>query len=101
MFMQLLKNSGHGEKFRADILKSGIAGYNKILAADKVGEKPIYRPKEWEAAARRLQKRQKKKNWNWKSCIFVPSTPGSELKKLMQEKEEQMRAGVASPGRSK
>ena len=38
----------------------------------------------------------KKKNWLgpfWKSCIFVPPTPGSELKKMMQEKEEKMRAG--------
>lgn len=58
--------------------------------------RPIYRPKEWEAAARRLEKRRKKKNWLgpfWKSCIFVPPTPGSELKKPMQEKEEQLRAG--------
>ena len=45
-FMQQLKNSGYGEKFRAEILKSGIAGYNKILAADKAGVRPIYRPKE-------------------------------------------------------
>ena len=94
--MQQLKNSGYGEKFRAEIIKSGILGYNKILAADKAGVRPIYRPKEWEAAAWRLEKRKKKKNWLgpfWKSCIFVPPTPRSELKKLMQEKEEQLRAG--------
>ena len=43
-----------------------------------------------------LLKRRKKKTWSgpfWKYCIFVPPTPGSELKKLMQVKEEQMRAG--------
>ena len=43
MFMQQLKNSGYGEKFRAKILKSVIAGYNEILAADKAGGRPIYR----------------------------------------------------------
>ena len=71
--MQLLKNLGNSEKFRAEILRSGIAGYNKILAADKAGERPLYRPKEWRAAARRMEKRKKKKNWLgpfWKSCIF-------------------------------
>ena len=29
----------------------------------------------------------------WKSCIFVPPTLGSELKKQMPAKEEEMRAG--------
>ena len=72
------------------MIKSGIAGYNEILAADKAGDWPKYQPKEWEAAAHRLEKGRKKKNWLgpfWKSCMFVPTTPGSELKKLMQDKE--------------
>ena len=29
----------------------------------------------------------------WKSCVFVPTTPGSDLKKRMQLKEEESRAG--------
>ena len=43
-----------------------------------------------------MDKRKKKRNWLgnfWKSCIFIPPTPGSQLKKLMQEKEAEMRAG--------
>ena len=43
-----------------------------------------------------MEKREKKKNWLapfWKASIFVPSTPGSELTKRMQEKEEETRAG--------
>ena len=36
-FMQLLKNSGYSETFRAEILRSGLEGYNKIVAADKAG----------------------------------------------------------------
>jgi hypothetical protein len=43
-----------------------------------------------------MEKVNKKKNWLgsfWKSCIFVPPTPGSELKKQMQEVEEATRAG--------
>ena len=56
----------------------------------------MYRPKGWNETARWLAKRRKKNNWLgpfWKSAIFVPPTPGSELKKHMQAKEEEMRAG--------
>ena len=94
--MQLMKNSGYTEVFRAEVLKSGLMGYNKIVAADLAGTRPMYRPKEWNVSARRMEKRRKQKNWLgsfWKSCIFVPPTPGSELKKKMQESEEKLRAG--------
>ena len=95
-FMQLLKNSGYSETFRLEILNSGLKGYNKILCAERDGVRPVYRPKGWKESARWLEKRRKKKDWLgnfWKSCIFVPPTPGSQLKKLMQKKEEEMRAG--------
>ena len=94
--MQLLKNSGYNQKFRSELLKSGLNGYNKILKAERDGVQPVYRPRGWNETARWLAKRRKKNNWLgpfWKSCIFVPPTPGSELKKLMQSKEEEMRAG--------
>ena len=95
-YMQVLKNSGYSQKFRLEILHSGLQGYNKILKAERDGIRPVYRPKGWNESARWLEKRRKKNNWLgpfWKSCIFVPPTPGSELKKLMQSKEEEMRAG--------
>ena len=95
-FMQLLKNSGYDQSFRAEILKSGLQGYNKIVAADKEKRRPMYRTKQWKRSDRWLEKRRKKKNWLgpfWKSCIFVPPTPGSELKKRMQRKEEETRVG--------
>ena len=43
-----------------------------------------------------MEKRKKKKSWLgpfWKSCIFVSLTPGSELKKRMQQKEEETSVG--------
>ena len=95
-FMQLLKNSGYSEAFRLEILKSGLHGFNKIFQADRDGTRPMYRPKGWNETARWLEKKRKKRNWLgsfWKSCIFVPPTPGSELKKQMQAKEEETRAG--------
>merc|ERR1711994_138360 len=45
-FMQLLKNSGYDQSFRAEILKSGLQGYNKIVAADKEKRRPMYRTKQ-------------------------------------------------------
>ena len=95
-FMQLLKNSGYDEKFRVEILNSGLRGFDKIIKAERDGVRPMYRPKGWNETARWLAKRRKKNNWLgpfWKSAIFVPPTPGSELKKHMQAKEEEMRAG--------
>ena len=67
----------------------GLNGYNKILEADRANQKPLYRPKGWKSSSRWLEKRRKSKNWlgsEYKSCIFVPPTPGSELKKLLQQK---------------
>ena len=91
-YMQLLKNSGYCEKFRAEVLRSGLQGYSKIVAAEKEGRRPVYRPKDWQKSARWLAKKKKKKGWLgkfWKSCIFIPPTPGSKLKKMMQKKEEE------------
>ena len=92
----MLKNSGYSIKFRKEILKSALNGYNKILEAEKSGVKPMYRMKKWQSSARWLEKRRKSRCWlgeTFKSCIFVPPTPGSELRNLMQRKEEEMRPG--------
>ena len=94
--MQTLKNSGYSETFRHEILMSGLNGYNKILEADRLGDKPLYRSKEWRKSSRWMESKRKAKNWlgsNYKSCIFVPPTPGSELQKRMQKTELEMRPG--------
>ena len=61
-YMQILKNSGYNFKFRREILKSGLNGYNNILMQSENGTKPMYRNKEYRASTRRLEKRWKKKN---------------------------------------
>ena len=97
-FMQMLKNSRYSMKFRKEILSSALNGYNKILETDKSGDKPLYRTKEWRSSASWLEKKKKRKSRCWlgetfKSCVFVPPTPDSELRNLMQRKEEVMRPG--------
>ena len=97
-FMQLLKNSGYDKKFRCEILQSGLKGYNSILEADRVGKKPLYRSRQWRKSPQGLkdQKRRKQNKWlgeTYKSFIFVPPTPGAELKRRMQAKEKELRPG--------
>ena len=95
-YMQVLKNSGYHETFRVEILKAGLNGYNKILEADKLGKKPLYRAKDWRKSSRWLESKKKTRNWlggKYKSCIFVPPTPGSELRKRLQKVEQNMRPG--------
>ena len=98
-FMQLMKNSGYCSKFRREVLQAGLTGYNKILTADKDGTKPLFRSREWRRSARGLEaqkKRKRKKGWmggEFKSVIFVPPTPGGELKKRLQAREEELRPG--------
>jgi hypothetical protein len=102
-YMQMLKNSGYSVNFRREILLSGINGYNKILEADRNKSKPLYRPKGWKSSARRMDSKKKSQNWlgpSFKSCIFVPPTPGSELKKNIATKrrrnETRGKGGVAN-----
>ena len=52
--MQKLKNSGYDEKFRLEILKSCLNGFEKIVEDEKNGIKPIYRSKAWK----------EQNNWN-------------------------------------
>ena len=95
-YMQVLKNSGYQNTFRKEILKAGLHGYNKILEADELGKKPLYRAKNWRKSSRWLDSKKKSRNWlggKYKSCIFVPPTPGSELRKRMQKVEQEMRPG--------
>ena len=58
--MQILKNSGYDQKFRTEVLRSGIKGYNSILEEAKSGVKPLYRTKESKSSDRRLAKQIKK-----------------------------------------
>ena len=61
------------------------------------GTRPLYRSVTWRNSARGLEDRKKRKSKNWlgsyKSCIFVPPTPNSELQKQMQLKEKELRPG--------
>ena len=41
-----MKNSGYNEKFRQEVMKINVNGYEKILEDGENGVKPVYRNKE-------------------------------------------------------
>ena len=59
----------------------------KLLARDASGEGHLYRQREWNRVGRAKARRAKKNEWlrggraGNESVVFVPATPGSELKK--------------------
>ena len=76
------------DRFRVEVLKSAINAYDKIKSEDERKIKPMYRQKEWQRNKRREEKAKKKKNWytkgNYESVMFVPPTPESKLRKLIE-----------------
>ena len=69
--MQVLKNSGYSQKFRTEILMSGLKGYNKILKAERDGVRPMYRPKSWKESARWLEKKKEEERLAWNLLEIV------------------------------
>ena len=94
-FMQALNNSGYTSQLRKENQNAGLKKYNKILEADQKGGRPIFWKKEWRRAARWIGGQKRKKSWlvEYKSCIFIPPTTNSNLKKALQAKEKEMRVG--------
>ena len=88
-FMMRLQYSGYNMKFRAEVTKSALTAYRRIVDKDKKGEQPLYRKKQWKRAERLKKRRAQKENWykrgGYKSVIFVPATPHSKLRKRYEE----------------
>ena len=97
-FMLKLKNSGYTQKFRTEILDSGMKAYQKMLEEDKNGTKPLYRSRNWNEEERQASKTKKKFNWwntekskiQYKTVLFVTPTPGGVLAKALRKREEEL-----------
>ena len=72
--------------------------YDRLLDDEKIGVRPVHRPKDWQISERRKQKRNKKHGWGTKggyiAPIIIPSTPDSELMNMMRKVAEE----EAQPG---
>ena len=80
-FSLRMKESGYSERFRLEVISSGVAGYEKQLARAAAGTCPLYRPKGYKAEERSRKKLISKKSWYkpFSTVLFCPPTPDSQL----------------------
>ena len=79
--------SGYSEKFRLEVIKSAVRGYEKqCLDADQ-GIKPLHRSREFQAEQRWKKKALTKTTWYrpFDAAGFMPPTPGGVLAKQIQD----------------
>ena len=80
------------ERFRLQVIESGLAGFDKMVAVAASGGRPVNRKSTWEKQTRMKQKLAKTLNWHksggYHVPIFVPNTPGGELAKRVQAIEK-------------
>ena len=93
-----VKNSGYSTKFRKEILNSALNAFEKMVADDKAGVKPLYRSRTWNFEDRKRAQLNKKHNWwnkdnskvQYKSVLFVIPTPGGVLASQLRKREEEL-----------
>ena len=94
---------------RCQVVKSALHAYDVMLEKDRLGIEPLYRQREWKREERIREKRIKKREWfrgkdrSKEAVIFLPATPGSELKKRFSKVISEAQLGIAVvevPGRS-
>ena len=96
-FSARMRASGYGERYRLEVIKSGVEGFDKMVAEEKNGGRPINQRRTWNEDQRQKKKELQKKNWfkrgGFDVPIFVPHTPNGELAKRMREVEAQNHQG--------
>ena len=94
-----MKNAGYSQNYRMQILNSAFNAFEKMVAEDKSGKKPLFRNRNWNKENRIQAKENKAKHWyknsqnsekNYKTILFVPPTPGSGLLKELRKREEEL-----------
>ena len=79
---------GYSQKFRYEVVESALKAYDVIQQQVRNGERPLYRPYDWNREGRDREKKEKRLCWytkgGYESVIFVPSTPRSELQQKYQ-----------------
>ena len=97
-FMIKMKNSGHSEQYRKQILDSSLNAFDEMLEADRSGKRPLYRSKNWQTDIRRDKKSHKRLNWyknggkylntpEYKTVLVVPVTKNGQLVKEVRQRE--------------
>ena len=83
-----MQYSGYNKKFRYEVVESAVKAYRARQEAELKGERPMHRLKGWRKDEREVEKSGKREDWykggGHEAVIFVPATPGSQLKKEYQ-----------------
>ena len=82
--------SGYGEKFREEVIVSGVNGFEKMVQVQEDGGRLVNRPRSWEQDTRKKKKTEKVITWHktggFDVPLFIPCTPGGELAKRIKER---------------
>ena len=81
-----MARSGYPEGYRVEVIKSGVIGFERQLEASQKGEKPLFRPRDWQKEERKVSL------YRPADCVgFFPPTPRgelvSEINKVREEEE--------------
>ena len=80
--------SGYNHKERNVIMEEGFSRYQNICKLAEEGLRPMYRRSSWRKKERAIKNAVKSKTWygnEYKSVLFVQSTPGGVLKSAISE----------------
>ena len=81
-----------------------------MKVVDETGNRPMYRPSNWNKEERLLEKERQKNSWSnkggFKAPIFIPATPNGELAKILkkvvdEECDEKLRFKIIEKGGAK
>ena len=98
-FSLRMKISGYSEKYRETVIQSALTAWEKQLELDNTGDRPLYRPRDWQKDERSRKKEYKRSGWFRKLggkvndfSLFCPASPGGQLaakwKKVVEEIRE-------------
>ena len=71
-FSARMRASGYGERYRLEVIKSGVEGFEKMVAEEKNGGRPINQRRTWNEDQRQKKKELQKKNWFTRGGFDVP-----------------------------
>ena len=90
-FSARLRFSGYSERYRQQVIRSVLSGWDKMVKEQEEGRRPINRAREWQADQRKMDKTKKKNSWykagGFSTVIFCPYTPGGELARRWRQIE--------------
>ena len=97
-YMKRMQFAGYTPKFKGEVVRSAMKAYRKLVDMERQGVQPLYRPKNWKRVERQKERRKKKTNWFKRggdlSVVFVPATPGSELKRRYEKCIKESGVGI-------